>query len=659
MFALLGGLFLALAPCRSFAAKADWDPVTAEELAGTECKFSPGASAEMLFVRQVLDSSGDNEWTEHYRRIKIYSAKGAEEMGVMNIDYPSAQRVWNQEARVIKPDGTTTTYDKKQFTESVAAQQGSTKLKRLTLAIPALEAGDILELKWAVGVDSDAYFYNWWYAQLNLPIRRYNFQVQGSLNDYSLLWFNATNEVGKQASRQKAELSLSFLPPYEEEPFMPPMRDVRGWFLLLYKDRALRWYSDQDVWKSISSYYEEDFRLLTRPDGTIKAKAAELLKGVASEEEKLRVLYNFCQQKVTNLDYFDSADLQKARKRLEKEEEQSPRETLTRGSGYSHHINELFGALLRAAGYEVALARSASRHRTLNVRNPNGWLFMNDDLIFVRSGNGWLKYAPGDHFVPAGLLDPSNELATSLVCTEDKAVFVDNGLAAADQSPVARKGRFVLDAEGNLEGTVEIAQSGHPAVKGRKRWHSRQQEEIDREYVESVTARLASAEVAGLAWESLGDNRTPLITRYQLKVPAYADVVGSKIILPMNVFQRNATAVFASEHRQHPIFFDYAWTELDDIEIVLPEGYELDAPTAPKNVGDVAGAVGATYRIAYQPKTRTLVYKRNFVLGANGNIAYQVASYPMIKRLFDSIKRSDEHTLVLRTVESMPAVSAN
>jgi hypothetical protein len=213
-----------------------------------------------------------------------------------------------------------------------------------------------------------------------------------------------------------------------------------------------------------------------------------------------------------------------------------------------------------------------------------------------------------------------------------------------------RKGRFKLDLEGNLEGDVEVSMDGHSGITRKKTWRSKQQQEIDEDYRAGITKRLPAAEISGLKWENLSGNKLPLIVRYHITIPAYADVAGTKVILPANVFEHGAQAVFTSETRVHPIYFDHAWSEHDDIEIALPEGYALEGASAPANLGDTMGVLGVGYQVGYKPKARILIYKRDFALGGNGVIALPVSSYPKLKMVFDTIQRSDEHTFVLKPV---------
>ena len=639
-----------LLPLAVFA-KPEWESIPVEDLAATECKSYPGASAEALIVRQSFESSGSNSWTNHFQRYKIYSPKAAEERGVMNIDYSEYTRVWNLDARVTKPDGHSTEYHKADFHDSVFVKVGGYKLKRQTLAVPNLEAGDVVELKWTQEAATNIGNYYWWYAQLPVPVRRYTFAIESSIHDCKVLWFNVPGAELTHPSGGQLQLEMRNLPPFTAETAMAPERDVRGWYLLMFTSKYLNWFNkdQQGLWKEISAYFGEEYRFLIKPNDAIKTTAKDLVAGAATDEEKLQRLYNFCQTRVSNLDYFDSAELQKAKKKLDdRSSPQSPAETLRLQSGYTHHVNELFASLAKAAGFDVRQAKSASREVTLAVKNPLGWLFLDEDAVAVHEGQTWKLYAPGDYYVPPGMLNKSIESATSLVCDEDTVIFIDNPVSPAAKSPVTKRGHFTLDAEGNLEGDVEISLEGHSAIEKKKHWQTSQQADIDADYRKLVTDRLPAAEISDLSWENTQGNKMPLKVRHKIKIPGYADMAGSKIILNPSVFKRGEAPFFTSEKHEYPIFFDHTWNEHDEVEIILPEGYMLDGATAPTNVGDPAGALGVRYGIGYKPKARTLIYKRDFALGANSAVAFQSASYPALKKLFDSITQSDEHTIVLK-----------
>jgi len=630
-------------------ARSKWEPIAPADLAATECKSYPGSSAEVLFRRTTLDASRNESWSKVYLRIKIYSPKGAEEIGVLGLEYLSWQSVWDLAARVTKPDGAATEYGKENYNDTVVVKTQDAKIKRKTLAVPNLEAGDVVEMQWTATF-SDAEDYSG-YCQDTVPVRECSLTVKGLKSDYNIFSFNVAKTEGKQPGGGQAQLVMRDMPPFESEPHMGPMRDVRGWFQLVTTNPYLRWYSQPDeIWKLISSYEEEDFGLITKPGLVIKEKAKELIQGAASDDEKLARLYDFCQANIDNLTYFDTPDLQKARKKLEGQgdDKQSTDETLERKFGYPHHINELFASLARAAGFQVKLVLCASRNNTLNVLNSKGWLFVQDRLVAVQRGNDWELFSPGDYYSPAGMIDRSNEIAPYLRCEQDKVVYGQVPVAPAEKSPVVRKAHFQIDADGNLEGDVVISMGGHAGSSRKGSWANKQQAVIDEDFKTAITDRLPGAEVSEITWEHLRGNALPLVVRYKVKVPGYAEAAGSKMVFTPNYFEHKGAALFSAETRRFPIFFDYAWAEHDDIEYQLPEGFVIEAPSAPAEVGDVRGVMGVHYQLGYKPRKGVLSYHRDYALGGNGAVAFQAGAYPKLKLLCDAITRSDEHSLLLK-----------
>ena len=653
-------LLFCLCPAR-LPAKTTWDPIPPADLALTECKAYPGVSAEYLFNRVTLDyASTTANWQDHYLRIKIYNQQGAEQSGVTRIEYPNSNKAQGIYARVTKPDGRVTEYDKSNFTESVVTKADHFKWMRQSFAVPDLGPGDILELKWSEQAVAAGY-YLWWYCQNIFPTREFVFYVKNSSSDGEIKTYNVEGAEIKNLGNGQIRLEIKNIPPFEEEAFTPPTRDVRGWVMLFYKSRYFEGFSGKDIWERVSSGRDDDFSHETKTGVAIRAKAAELIKGVADDEGKLRKLYEFCQKDIANFSYRDSPELQLAKKKLDDKVSyhQFPSDTLKLGNGYGYHINALFATLARAAGFEVRVAKCASRLETLKVKGDRGWLFMGDELVAIRTGGTWRFYTPSDYYVPFGLLANIHESVTALVCDEDKVILEQTPVAPAAKSLVTRKGHFTLDADGALEGEVVESWGGHVGAMSKDEWNDKTQEQIDSGYRETISNRLASAEVSELTWENLRSPGTPLVAHYKIKIPGYAELAGSRIILVPSFFKHNSEAVFKTEKRISPIFFNWAWAEHDEIEITLPEGYTLDGGSAPVNVGDPSGTVGVTYKLGFSGKRRQISYTRDFALGANSVIAFQQESYPALKGIFDSIKQNDEHSLVFKPKAGAPAAASN
>jgi hypothetical protein len=196
--------------------------------------------------------------------------------------------------------------------------------------------------------------------------------------------------------------------------------------------------------------------------------------------------------------------------------------------------------------------------------------------------------------------------------------------------------------------------TGHPAVDLKERYWNQPADEIDRDWRKRVARRLPTAELNDIQWENLRTLDFPVIVRYHVRVPGYAENAGSRLVLAPGYFVAGEPAKFVKAERKYPVFFPRAWSDYEDIEIALPEGFKLEQPGAPPDVGDPDRSMGATYSMGYVPTKRLLVYKRHFALGANRAIACPPENYRRLKRLFDGMYKSDTHSLLLKRTDAGP-----
>ena len=652
------GVFVFLLAGPGIAAKPKWDPIDPTDLAAKDSKSSPGADAEILFSRDALDTEGYELIIRSYIRAKIYTPKGVEERGKLNIEGDYGSEVGGVASRVIKADGTVIELKKADFMESTVVKWGFEKAKQVAFAFPNLAPGDIVEFQWERRMSE---IWAFWqshgsFCQMPVPVREYTFSVDRYPTDYQILWENCPGAELKRTKAGGNLVAVRNLPPFEAEADMPPEHDFRAWIIVVPNDGS---HGTDEQWQRVSEAWDDEFSVRTRPGHSVKAMAAKLIAGATSDAEKIRRLYEFCQKEVVNFAWNDSPELQAAKRRNEEDAYgQSPNETLKKRRGAAGEIDDLFAALARAAGYEVKLARNASRTDLFNIQIPNGWNFLHRKLIAVRVGERWQYFAPGQYWTPFGMLNWRDEGVTALLCDPKKVLFEETPVSPAEMSQSRRRGQFTLEADGTLEGSVEIAMTGQTAIEmNLENWNTAA-DEIDRNLKEQIARRLPSAEVSGIHWDNLRSRDFPVTLRYHVRIPGYAEHAGKRLVLPPGYFVVGEPARFTAAKRKYPVFFPRAWADQDEIEIVLPEGFQMEQASAPPNVGDPEASIGATYKLAYEPGRRILTYRRHFALGAKGALGCRVENYADLKRLFEGVYKSDMHSIVLRRAETTPAQEA-
>jgi hypothetical protein len=647
------------------AQAAKWEPVPPADLAAKESTGFPGADVEILLSTHLMEEQGQNTLsgttmtigedrlsTANFIRAKVYTAKGVEDMGKFPIRFRTDRQVTDTEARVVKQDGTVRELNKADIFESVLKKaRGRTEEKQITFVFPGLEPGDVVEYRWTEPLGEELWLETF-FCQETLPVREYRFRIGDMKARGSVGWMNCPKaEIDDKGG---FAVTLRNIPAFEEEEFMPPLLEFRGW---IYVAKTFQMFpTDKDVWKQLSLEWGDEFNTATRPGSSIKKKAEALTAGATTDDEKLSRLYQFCQNELFNTTYRTSAELQAEIEKHRGQSANSPAKTLELGRGRRDEINQLFAALARASGYEIRLACNASRNVIANVMISRGWAFMNSTRsVAVKVGGEWRYFNPGCYILPYGMMASDDESATTLLCDTKKVEYGSVAVSKASENQASRKGRFVLDAEGTLSGEAEEIFRGHLATTRKAETWSQSLDEATKDFREEITKRLPNAEVTGIIWTNLETHRLPVIVRYQVRVPGYAEQVGKRLVFAPGFFECGKPVVFAAAERKFPIMFSFPWEEHDDIEIVLPEGYTLDKPSAPQPVGDVAGPFGAAYNLQYSGKTRTFGFRRDFALGGNGAFAFRCESYPAVKALFELLHKSDTHSIVIKPKEKPAA----
>lgn len=639
-------------------AAVNWDPINPADLAAKDSTTNPGADAEILFERHEL-SGKDNE-SLAYVRAKIYTARGVEMFGRVEVPATAYGTTPDVQARVLKTDGSIHEIRKEDIFTTTVWKTKFSKQKVTRVAFPNLAPGDIVEYRWRRHSDWSARWGRgrWELVQNRVPTREASYTYEEIAESF-IGW---TNLPAAEEKRRVGfyTVTLRNLPAFEAEEYMPPEREFRGW---LFQVPTYGEKNHEVVWRRISEWNGMAFGEDTAPSGPMKEAAKAAIGDATTDDEKLRRLYEFCQSEITNLTWSDTPELQAVKDKNRPDDDVDAKRILARRFGWPSQVNEVFAALARSAGYDARLAYNAGVDELLNVRTPRGWAFMDREHVVVRVGAQWRHFDPGSYVVPYGMLSWRDEGAAALICDKQgrDVEYHEAPRSPATASRAFSKGKFELSADGTLEGEVEMSWTGHLAIIRKALNWEDSQEDVDKDFRDEANKLLPDAEISNLTWENLRNRTLPLFARFHVRVPGYAEAVGRRLLVRPAFFSVGDPIVFAAATRKYPIAFPFAQVEAEEVSIRLPEGYELEQPSAPRNVGTPDSDFWAKYTIKFGSKTRTLVHGREFALGGAGATMFQAQSYPVLKGLFEELHRSDTHAIMVRpkpAAEAAPAASA-
>lgn len=630
-----------------------WKPIDPAHLTMKAPVVQKDADAEAIFweARMADADGGDSirSVLDNYIRIKIFTERGRESQSKIDLQYFPGTEVTGIAGRTIKPDGTIIELKKEDIFERTIVKVGGLKVKAKSFAMPSVEPGAIIEYRWREV--SNATFYNPVRLQLDIPVQHLKYYIRpfgGRGFEYGMRvqTFNSQGSAFVKEDQGFYSTTLTNVPAFSDEPRMPPEDEVRSWMLIYYtEDKKL---NPAAFWKDYGKKIYEEHKSSMKVNDEIRKKAAEIIGDATTPEQKLDRLFSFC--RLTIKDINDDATSLTSEQIKKARGNKTPSDTLKRGMGDWHDINMLFAAFATASGFDVRVAALARRDLIFFDKNFPDEYFLRSkgtENIAVRVGNEWRFYDPSSIYVPQGMLRWPEEGQETLVSDPDEPVWVKTPLSAPQKSLEKRTAKLSLSEDGTLEGDVRIEYSGHLAYD-RKEYNDEdspaEREETLREMVKS---RMDTAEVTNIRIENVQDPAKPFVYEYHVRIPGYATRTGKRLFLQPAFFQRGVPSLFTKSQREHNIYFNYPWSEEDEVTIELPAGFVMETPESPapfrsERISDYKATISTS------KDQRTLAYKRAFYFGDNDAILFPSNMYEPLRNYFDRMYKADNHTLTLR-----------
>ena len=642
----------------ALAQEKGWRPIAPADLQATEATVEKGADAEAIFWEVRVDDSNSSELAlNHYVRIKIFTDKGRDDFARHDVAFTKGTKIRNLEARVTRPDGTESFVDKNDVHERDLVKASGFKVRAKSIAFPNLEVGSIIEYKYREVVDNAAANMRLMF-QHEVPIRHIAYYVKpfSGTNAMVAIPFNmgSVGFVKDKNGFHKAEMTN--VPAFREEPSMLPEDQVRSWYYIYYTSQYEK--NPDDYWKRISKNVYDLSKSHLKPNKEVETTTATLLQGAASDDEKLERIYNFTKTEIKNTSYAENVT-DEERKQASKNK--SAGDVLKYRVGTAGDIDQLFGAMARAAGYETRIALSGNRSDLFFDRTvPNLNLMLGSSSIAVQVGGQWRFFSPAAYFVPYGMMSWIEEDQMALIGDSKELLFVKIPLSGSDRSVQTRTGNFKLDADGNLSGDARIEYTGHQAFRHKmiNRGDSRSEQEGRlKELVRSAMG--STAEVENIGIENINDPEKPFVYTFKVRVPNYAQKTGRRLFFQPNVYERGAQPRFTSSSRKYDVYISYPFTVKDDFNLELPAGYSLENADVPSDLADNQGIGKHVTQMGVSGDGRKLNYVRNFSFGNGGFLRFPAGSYSAVKALFEAFHKADSHQLTLRAETASAGNASN
>lgn len=357
-----------------------------------------------------------------------------------------------------------------------------------------------------------------------------------------------------------------------------------------FPNQADKFYSTD--WNTVvKTIYEYDnFGPELNKTGYFEEEVGQLIKGMASTEEKIAVILGFVKAKVKWNGFYGYSC------------EEGVRKAYKTGVGNVADINLMLTAMLRFSEINANPVLVSTRSNGIALF-PNRGAF-NYVIAGVETEKGFMLLDATEIYSVPNIL-PLRDLNWfgRLIRKDGSSEEVD--LMPKTNSKEIVNMSMVLDTKGSINGQIKLYHSNHQALKFRQNHIVTSKEN----YLEGLENKYNNIEINDYVRENELDLSKPIVENYSFRDAKTVEIINDKIYLSPMVFFVQKENPFKQEVREYPVDFGYPIQEKYIVNIEIPEGYAVES--LPEGININAGENIGSFK---------------YIIGNTGNVIQLVAT---------------------------------
>jgi len=622
-----------------------FQPVAPDELKMTSEPKAPGAPAIILFRQVDRDDRGLTAHEDVYFRIKVFTEEGRKYADVEIPFWKEQGSVINIHARTIKPDGTIVNFGGKVFDKSIVKTRG-VKYMAKTFTLSDVQPGAILEYYYTTDFSEHYVFDSHWILNYELFTKNAKFSLTPYVGSYVQFhlrwtWHNLPAGAGQpvQAPNHVIGLEVSDVPSFHTEDYMPPENEMKARVDFIYSEDAFE--SDPDkYWNRLGKKRNEQLESFIGKHKAMEQAAAEIVAASDSPEVKLQKIYDRVQQ-LRNTSY-EVEKTEQEQKRAKEKVPENVEAVWKKQYGNGGELTWLFLALARAAGFEASGMWVADRQNYFFSPQTMEGRRLDANVVVVKLNGKDVFCDPGAAFTPFCMLPWFETGVNGLRMDKQGGSWLRTTLPGSAESSIRRKAELKLGETGDLEGKLTVTYTGLEASQRRREERLADtaarkiflEDEVKGSIPVSCDVELTNQP----DWQS---STPPLVAEYTLKVPGWVSGAGRRVLLPVGLFSAPEKHLFDHADRVHPIYFEFPFQRVDDVDIDLPLGWQISTLPAPQKQG--GGPV--IYEMKAENDKGTLHLNRALNVDI---LILEQKYYAPLRNFFQVVRTGDEQQVILQ-----------
>lgn len=474
---------------------------------------------------------------------------------------------------------------------------------------------------------------NWHIQDYHTSVQAGSFTVSMPLGMqffHRVLNIELSPEVQKANGREVFSWSVSNLPAISSEPNSPPSSTILP--AILTAPDQFEWGNYQGSmtsWKAYGAFMYE----LSKGLDVLPESVADEVRRIASKTKpgrpRIDALYRYLQ---TNMRYV-SVQLG-----IGGWQPFAASYVSEKKYGDCKALTNFMKAILKEAGIEAYPALIYSGVLDYEVQEDFAMPSFNHVILYVPSENYWLECTSND--APPNYLGQSNSDRNTMLITPAGGRLLRTPELSAESNIESHSVAIKLQMDGGAQVQVQAQYSGANHEIWRAAAHEISHEQASNWLVEN--SALSSFSLENLEIKPSADRPESQVT-YVANVSRYATKAGKRFFVPLNSVRPFGSVPISLEHRQHPVTIKQGYTERDEINIQMPEGYQVES--MPDASNDLKTDFGS-YHFSFtkDAERNSLLCRRELVIHAG---TWPADRYDEYRDFFKQVAKLDSAKAVL------------
>ncbi len=566
--------------------------------------------------------------------------KSGKEAGFHALGYDRFRKIKKFDGRVRDASGKVVKRLGKDDVLDVPASDGITLYSDSRMRVAALEHGALpytVEYETEVEIKGILGFPDWYPQRNGVPVEKSTFRISAPKNvgvRHRMQHLNVEPAYADDGQRETWTWSLADLPGFKPEPYGPTWEEQQPAVLTAPTRFKLDDYEGaMATWQDLGGFMAGLYKgRQTLPDEARRDIHA-LTDGLTDNREKAKAVYDYVQKRTRYVSVqlgvggWQPFDAQYVH---------------ARGYGDCKALTNYTGALLKEVGVESypAAIRGGGREAPVLDDFPSNQF--NHVILYVPLADGPLWLETTSQTNAFGHLGAFTGDRYALVMRPDSSFLARTPAYAPEDNTEKRRARVTLISTGSAKAELEMAFTGEAhgqLVGGLLPMSARDRAAWLRQMID-----VPSFEITASDFSSIDARADTVRLPVALELPRYASASGTRLFVPVNVFNRWQRIPEARDKdRAQPVqFFPYAFLDEDEITFEVPASYGVEALPAPVTLETPFATYDA--RVEAQPDG-TLKYTRRFEARAT---PLEPTEYDALRTFLESVARADRAQAVLR-----------